>query len=615
MDPSKREAQVQRYGVSSVLAHLAMCAATAVLLTLAFPLPGWSFMAYFALVPVGVLLMRTRSLWTLAWTSYLVFLVWWVLRTLWLKDVQIVAPLAIAVVCAGYFSITLVLLGAVQRRFRGAMTVTLPIFWCAQEFIRSLWPLGGFAWFTLGSSQAAWREGQSSGLIVQSADLFGWVTVSFLIAMTSGLMVDLVARPLSKRLATGVMRPRRTIVVALLLWLSCMTGALIYGKVRIAQTPTAQDPNARRIVVGIVQTNVPQSNKRQGSDVDLLRKKMADFDRLITLSETSATDDPRPDLIIWPETMVTTPINDEAVAKVLGSEPWPDMKEVDQAYRQALSQGEAALELLPRTAYTVLLFRHMVQEHVSRHGIPVLVGGQALGFASHERSMNSALLARPGVKSVARYSKMHLVPLGEYIPGPPWLRQKFMENFSPYSYDYTVEPGEGVVIFEVEAAEKPSDQATSPAQPVRFATPICYEDAVAVQCRKMVYGYDGKKRADLLINLTNDGWYAGSHQGYQHLQLAVMRCIENRVPMARSVNTGVSGLIDSAGRVGPLVSLAGEYQQVEGHVNAVAVIDDRSTLYGQVREGFGVGLCTASLLLWIGVFVPGNARRQGDRSA
>ncbi|MFN3166294.1 MAG: apolipoprotein N-acyltransferase [Phycisphaeraceae bacterium] len=585
MDESNASTQVRRYGVRSVWAHLAMCAATAVMLTLAFPLPGWSFMAYVALVPVGVLAMRTHRLRTLAWTSYLVFVAWWVLRTLWLKDVHLVAPFAVAFVCAAWFSLALVGLAAVQRRFRGAMTITLPVFWCVQEFVRTNFPLGGFAWFTLGSSQAAWREGESPGLVVQSADLFGWITVSFLVAMTSGLIVDLIARPLTKRLSTGPIRPRRTIVVAALLWAGCMTAALIYGGQRVANTPAADDPGARKVVVGIIQTNVPQSNKREGSDEDIVQRRRNDFETLIDLSTISAGDDPRPDLLVWPETMVTRPVNDEAWA-------------LAQAGR--LNEGATA---------EITTFREGIVRLVETQGVPVVVGNQSWGFPTHERTMNSALLVKPGEPSFQRYSKMHRVPLGEYIPGPEWLRKIFQKYISPYGedHDYTVQPGEGVVIFEVDAA----DGGGSPGPtPVRFAAPICYEDAIAGQCRKMVYASDGTKRADLLVNLTNDGWYAGSHQGYQHVQIAALRCIENRVPMARSVNTGVSGLIDSAGRVGPLVSVAGEHQLVAGHVNAVAVLDERATFYGRVREGFSVGLCAVAGLLLLGVFVPGGTKRR-----
>jgi len=98
MTEDPHEAVSERYAVRSAWAHLGMCAATAVLLTLSFPLPGWSFMAWFALVPVGLLAMRTSRLWTLMWTSYLVFFVWWSLRVIWLQHVETFAPLGIAVV-------------------------------------------------------------------------------------------------------------------------------------------------------------------------------------------------------------------------------------------------------------------------------------------------------------------------------------------------------------------------------------------------------------------------------------------------------------------------------------------------------------------------------------
>lgn len=585
MAQTPHESTVDRYGVRSAWAHLAMCAATAVLLTLAYPLPGWSFMAWFALVPVGVLAMRTRRLWTLAWTSYVVFFAWWALRVVWLRHVGGIAPFGIAVVCAGYFAVALVVLAVVQRRFNGAMTLMLPLFWCTQEILRSVWPLGGFAWFTLGSSQAAWREGQHPGFIVQTADLFGWVTVSFLVAMTSGLLVDLIARPLTKRRATGALRPRRTIMTAVCLWLACMTGAVVYGYDRLRNTPTLDTPGADIVTLGIVQTNVPQSNKRQGGGEDLLKRKLEDLEAMLELSELSASDDVKPELIVWPETMITFPINDEAYAMARGGK----------------------LERLPPDI--VLYFRERVQQHVDRVGVPVVVGSQAWGFA-HDRTMNSALFAEPGAERWPRYSKMHLVPMGEYIPGPRWFRTFFMENFSPYDYDYTVQPGGGVVVFELdrEASLNEAEQA-----PLRFATPICYEDAVAIQCRKMVYGNDGQKRVDLLLNLTNEGWYLSTHQRYQHMQLAVMRCIENRVPMARSVNTGVSGLIDSSGRIGPVVSVGGSDQEVAGYVNATVMVDPRSSLYGRVREGVWVGLCVTSGLMLLGVAAPRTSGRRGKQ--
>lgn len=576
----------QRQGVQSVSAHLAMCAATAVLMTLAFPLPGWSFMAFFALVPVGVLAMRTRRVWTLAWTSYVIFFAWWVLRVMWLRHVGGFAPVAIAVVCAGYFSLALVCLALVQRRFNGAMTLTLPIFWCAQEIARSVWPLGGFSWFLLGNSQAAWRIGEHPGYLVQSADLFGWVAVSFLVAMTSGLIVDLIARPLVKRYVTGRVRPRRTVLTALVLWVGCFGSAIVYGYQRVATTPGVDTPGRSQVTIGIVQTNVLQDNKIRGTP----EQKAKDFDRLIELSEMSAADHPKPALIVWPETMVTLPINNEMAALA-------DAGQLVDPYNEKVAQ-----------------MRSRVQQHSDRFGIPLMVGSQARKPSEHDRTMNSALFVTPGSERMTRYSKMHLVPMGEYIPGPKWLRDLFFKHLSPYDYDYTVQPGEGVVIFEVDSLkvidiEPELSGPYGPTHPLRVATPICYEAAVAIQCRKMVYGNNGMKRTDLFVNLTNDAWYTSSHQRYQHLQMSVMRCIENRVPMARSVNTGVSGMIDSAGRIGPLVTAGGAYQEVDGYVNATVALDSRVTVYGRVREGAWAGICAAALLLLIGVVVPStNAR-------
>ncbi len=82
-----------------------------------------------------------------------------------------------------------------------------------------------------------------------------------------------------------------------------------------------------------------------------------------------------------------------------------------------------------------------------------------------------------------------------------------------------------------------------------FATPICFEDTVPSVVRKMVWE-DGNRKADVLINLSNDGWFgddAGAH--WQHVREAQMRCIENRTPMIRAANTGISCLINARGQV------------------------------------------------------------------
>jgi apolipoprotein N-acyltransferase len=109
--------------------------------------------------------------------------------------------------------------------------------------------------------------------------------------------------------------------------------------------------------------------------------------------------------------------------------------------------------------------------------------------------------------------------------------------------------------------------------------PICFEDIVAPLVDDLLWGAEGK-RADFIVNITNDGWFHGSERA-QHLQAAIFRCIEHRVPAARCVNTGISGFIDSTGRTSNLVAAG-----TDGWSVNQLQLDDRTTLYSRVSDVF-----------------------------
>ena len=180
----------------------------------------------------------------------------------------------------------------------------------------------------------------------------------------------------------------------------------------------------------------------------------------------------------------------------------------------------------------------------------------------------------------------------------------FFKLFSPYGpgNDYTLQPGDFETVFNLDVAPVPHannahrkqhaqiDASANGAESkgtasLRVVVPICFEDAVARVSRRMCYD-DSGKRTDIMFNLTNDGWFHDpssgepSDEGVQHVQMAAFRCIENRVPVARSVNTGVSGFIDSVGRVGPVVVNDGKSQLVAGARATLLRTDPRQTLYG-----------------------------------
>jgi apolipoprotein N-acyltransferase len=239
------------------------------------------------------------------------------------------------------------------------------------------------------------------------------------------------------------------------------------------------------------------------------------------------------------------------------------------------------------------------------------------------KSYNSAFLYEPnGMQANEQYNKIHLVPFGEEIPGKKgsWLHNFFM-NFSPYDSDYTLDRGGEFAIFKMRGNE---DTA------YRFGVMICYEDAVPYIGRKFVLDGDGKKRVDWLVNISNDGWFVRFKQGTivpsgelsQHAAVCVFRAIENRVSVLRSVNTGISCLIDSSGQIrdgylaGSLPKHALSRTGVPGWFTDRIEIDDRVTFfsrYGQWLDGGCAGLLVLCLILMSMNRLFRNKIKSGDK--
>jgi apolipoprotein N-acyltransferase len=157
---------------------------------------------------------------------------------------------------------------------------------------------------------------------------------------------------------------------------------------------------------------------------------------------------------------------------------------------------------------------------------PLLVGG--MYQRPDQKWYNAAMLiTQDGLDTKQVYGKRHLVPFGEYIPFDktfPWL-QKFCPTGA------SCEPGDTVQMIQT-----PSGLKVGPL--------ICFEDTVASVARESVLA-----GAEILVNMSNDAWYADSAEPAQHAQQAILRCIETGVPMMRSTNQGVNTVIDAVGRV------------------------------------------------------------------
>jgi apolipoprotein N-acyltransferase len=161
-----------------------------------------------------------------------------------------------------------------------------------------------------------------------------------------------------------------------------------------------------------------------------------------------------------------------------------------------------------------------------------------IGDVSHNPAgepLNSALLISPEGGVVDRYDKMNLVPFGEYVP---WPFGSLVDKISTEAGDFVA--GERVVVSPVGDGH-------------RIGAFICYESVFPNFVRKFAQG-----GAEVLFNISNDGWFGESAARRQHLSIVRMRAAENRRWILRSTNDGISAAIDAAGRLRQTLPLSVE---------------------------------------------------------
>ena len=152
-----------------------------------------------------------------------------------------------------------------------------------------------------------------------------------------------------------------------------------------------------------------------------------------------------------------------------------------------------------------------------------------IGIVAHAPSgapLNSAELISPAGIPVSRYDKVNLVPFGEFVP---WPFGYLATHISTETGDF--EPGKHVVVSPVGDGRK-------------IGAFICYESVFPNFVRKFAAG-----GAQVLFNISNDGWFGKTAARFQHLEIVRMRAAENRRWILRSTNDGITATIDSAGRL------------------------------------------------------------------
>ncbi len=517
---------------------------SAVLLWTSFPPIGWSWLAWLALVPLFRLATLERPplrLYLSAWMGGLTF---WLLALEWIR---IIDPAAWPgwILMALFFStwppLFLLFARTAVLRLRVPLMMVAPMIWVGLEYARAH-ILSGFPWYYLAHSQYQITP------MIQIADLTGALGVSLLIAIVNAFVVDLLSLPLLRKSRTNGIRfcPRqyaRVCVVTIL-----VGSTLCYGGYRLSTARFSSGPR-----MALLQSNIEQRRKMKG-----------DPGQIVTLIEAlvaRAVAHQRPDLIVWPETSypfsyikIEPELSFETVARQLAPVA-PNYPPADWVANAPLIDAE-------------------LHAWTDRAQVPMLIGSL---FYHHKRDglsrFNAAILFEPKQAPFQVYHKMHLVPFGEYVPfveALPWLT-----FLTPYRGERPPSLSFG------------AQANTLTLGPYRLAVTICFEDTVPQVVNQF---FTGDPEPDVLVNLSNDGWFHGTAELDMHLAIGVFRAIEHRIPLARAVNTGLTALVDGNGEIRDALP-----KETSGVLNVVVPLDPRTSLYS--RLGDWLGLCSLAVVL------------------
>lgn len=306
-------------------------------------------------------------------------------------------PLAIAVfmllvVYLAFFPALFCLGVSMTSRQPAGLILNVPIFWVGAEYLRGHM-FTGFPWGLVGYSQYPLLT------LVQLADVFGVMGVSFLVLLGNSAFFLLAARFFMLKWH-GVTVNRGVALGALACFLAVMITAFFYGEARLGWLEKNMN-ESRSMKVAVIQGNIPQSLKW---DVDEAQRTI---EKYLELSKAVARKSDPPDLIVWPETAA----------------PFYFGLDYD--------------------------FTKRVLKAVDDTGIPFIIGApaaHATGSSGGWKIYNSAFLLIPGKGIAGRYDKVHLVPFGEYIPKRDWF--PFLGKIVAQELDFS--PGDSGNILKLE---------------------------------------------------------------------------------------------------------------------------------------------------------------------
>jgi apolipoprotein N-acyltransferase len=405
--------------------------------------------------------------------------------------------------------------------------------WVMLEWWRS-WFLTGFNWNELGITQA-------SSIVYRQLAAFGGVhLLSFLLVAINILWAEGLHGMVENVREMRVVRASAPFAAALLI----VALAFALGSYHL-QRHRGETPGTA-VAFSCVQPNIPQipydpSQSRQ--EYEMTEADALDKTEKLTLAAITAP--VKPDLLIWPEAMIS----------------------------QGVFQDRPLTEA--------------VEEICSAYGGYFLLGSQDFQMAHRSgevpRLYNAAVFLTPHGDSYSEYRKTRLVILGEFLPFGDTF--PILRRWIGIGMDFT--PGPGPKVFTMQTP------------PLRLAPLICFEDTLPEVADKTI-----PLHPDCFVTITNDGWYTGWCAAWgvrQHLSHAIFRCVEHDRPMIRCANTGISCLIDQNGTVvGHFTGAGGAELDVGGVFTGMLSF---YPIHATLHEGWGdwIVLISAFVSVMLGI--------------
>ena len=488
--------------------RLGLAALSAVLLNLCFPLAGplpvWrAVFAWFGAVPLLVALLSSeegrRPLWRGFFTGWVFGVLWYAINCYWIYQTMYLYGGLPAPVAAGILLLFSLIMGlyyglfgwliAFSRHATGGVRAPLllaPFLWTAIDLLGA--HLIKVPWDQLGYSQI------ENAALTMIAPWTGTYGVTFVLLAVNAL------------LAAGFALGKRQ-------WWVAGAAATVVLEAGLLWHPAAVPTSATAV---LLQENlsVQQDNSWAGAEWDPKTGKYVDLwdvntNRFLQWSERTCT----PYIAGMPETNApwVIPNCDTAAAKP------------EDARAAVIVWPEAPTSLTERDPRFLALMRRMT----AATGAAAIVGNAAADVrATHVDLYNAASVFAADGSLLGRYAKIHLVPWGEYVP--------FAKLFS-FAHGLTRNAGRFThgwkrSVFRLHGHH--------------YGIFICYESIFADEIRQFVVN-----GAEVLVNISDDGWYGDTSAPWQHLNMARMRAVENRRWLLRDTNTGVTAAIDPYGRI------------------------------------------------------------------